>query len=207
MTVFVVLMTVCGWAQARTDDSVAGLLHREDVQAELKMTPNQIKKWNEIDRLPKVKTGGTFESDPIDIADPYVLDKKNEERELKAWDFLGPSQAVRLMELVIQRAGIRAILRTNVQSALAMSDDQIAEVTQAKSRHHMAVKDLMRKVATTTSEIGRLDPKRVADVQRAIDKTLEEDLDKVITQEQRNALADMGGKKFTFFEPRYGSGS
>lgn len=187
-----------------SDDSVAGLLHREDVQTELKLTPQQLKKWNEIDRIPKPKTGSAFEGDPIAIADPGQIERKNAEREKKAWSILGPSQAVRLMELVIQRQGIRSLLREDVRASLELTEAQAAAVQQAKSRHDMAVVELMRKVASMNTQLGRPDPKKVSDVQATIEKTLIDDLDQIPTQDQRNKLAEMSGKKFTFFEPRYG---
>lgn len=185
------------------DDSMAGMLHREDVQAELKFSKSQKTKWSEIDRLPRSARGSTFDGDPMDILDPDVIERRDTEREAKVWRFLGPDQSVRMLELFVQRNGVRTLLRSDYQKRLALTEDQVDQVRQAKARHDGDLRGLMKKIKGVNTEIGRLDPKKVANVRASIEKTLVEDLDKIATQEQRNQIDTLGGRKFRFLERRF----
>ena len=189
--------------QPKSDDSVAGLLHREDVQTELKLTDRQKKIWLELDPLPKPKRAATFQADPLVIPDPDIVEKKDFEREKKAWSILGPSQTLRLRELFVQRAGPRALLQSDVQFELELSEEQRDRVSQAKTKYVSTVHQLIDKLARTKSEIGRLDPKKVNDALAANDRRLADELDMVMTNEQRIHLEKMGGRKFTFLEREF----
>lgn len=200
----VILLPLQNQVVPSRDDSMAGMLHREDVQAEVKFTKQQKIKWSEIDRPPKSSRGSTFEDDPLEILDPDAVEKRDKERETRVWRFLGPDQSVRMLELFVQRNGVRVLLRSDYQKLLSLTEDQIDQVLQAKARYDGDVRALMKKVKSVNTEIGRLDPKKVANVRTAIDKTLVDDLDRIPTQEQRNQIDTLGGKKFRFLERRFG---
>jgi len=185
------------------DDSLAGLLHRDDVQAELKLTASQKKKWAEYDRMPSARRGSTFEGDPLLILDPEVVERRDVLREKKVWSFLGPDQSVRMMELLVQREGVKIILRPSHQVILSLSDEQRDTVRQAKARHNGAIRELIGKVSAAKGEIGRVDPKKVRDAQKKIEAELMEELDKIPTQDQRNLIATLEGKKFRFLERKF----
>lgn len=180
-----------------TDDSVAGLLHRSDVQAELKMTKSQVEKWEAIDRIRAPKRGGTFEQDPVVLTDPAEQEKKDAEREKKAWSVIGPDQSVRLRELFLQRQGVRALSRDDVQWTLELTDPQKGDVRRAKTKRDMALRTLLDQ-----SKRAKLDPKRVRDVLDAVDKQFIDDLNVVLTSEQADKLAQAGGRPFIFNDRR-----
>ena len=216
------LMNICRWARigflavfltgavsavsaqiTLPDDSLAGLLHRDDVQTELKMTESQKKKWRELDRLATIKSGSSFENDPIAIQDPEVIEKRDAQREKKVWAVLTPDQNKRLMELTVQRNGPRMLASVHYQDILGLTEDQRSQVRNAKSEYSGSIRDLIRKRDSVKGEIGRLDPKKVRDVLAQIEKRYVEALDLVMDQDQRNQLATMGGKLFKFSERRF----
>lgn len=180
------------------DDSVAGLLHREDVQTELGLSPAQQKKWLEIDRPPKARVGGALEDDPVSVEDPDVRDKRDAEREKRAWSVLGPSQTVRLLQLVVQWLGPKALMRQDVQDSLGLTEDQRSEARRARAAYVMAVRDVIKRLNMKTTEFERPDPKKIRDRLAQIDKNLTDALDAIPNQDQRNQLAEMAGKKFVF---------
>lgn len=181
------------------DDTPAGLLHREEVQAELNMTDQQKRDWEKTDPLPKVKRGGTFEPDVLVIPDPVELDKKNAAREARAWAMLGPSQVMRLHELTVQRAGVRALLREDVRSSLGLSDGQREMVRRAKSRHDLDLQALIDRVKRS-----RVDQKRVVDRWNEIESALTDALGQILTPDQEAALLKLGGKPFHFLTHKFG---
>lgn len=196
-------ISFCIAAFAQGSDTVASLLHREDVQTELKLTPKQLKQWLEVDRPPRPKRSGTFESDLLVIEDPQLVREREKQREERAWKLLGPGQTLRLMELFVQRAGPLAILRNDVQTRLELRDDQIHDIRLALAAHDMSVKELIKRQQTVKSELGRLDPKKVKDAFQAREEELSSRLDLILDNEQRYKLGDLKGKPFRFLERKF----
>ncbi|MBS1724762.1 MAG: hypothetical protein JSS66_17610 [Armatimonadetes bacterium] len=178
---------------APVGDSPADLLHRPAVQAELALSQQQVQRWSEIDRLPKLRRGGTFEEDPLILVDPDEQEKKDLAREQKAWSILSPGQALRLRELTIQRAGIKALLRQDVQGELELSEDQRLSVLRAKSAYNITVREIIKKGASV-----RLDQKKVRDLLAKKDQELVDALTVIPTPAQNTKLESMAGRKFKF---------
>lgn len=184
-------------------DSVASLLHREDVQAELKLTPGQLKTWGEIDKPPRLRRTGTFEADELQLEDPQAVREREAKREEKAWRLLTPSQVGRLSELYVQRVKSVAVLRSDVQAKLQFTAEQSQAVRVALAGYDMSLRSLIRKRDSVKSELGRLDPQKVRDSVKKIEADLSEQLDAVMTNEQRNDLTACGGKPFRFLERKF----
>lgn len=198
---FFLFVTVQCFGQG--SDSVASLLHREDVQAELKLTSSQLKTWNEIDKLPRVRRSGTFEADELRVEDPQMVRDCEAKREEKAWRLLTPSQVGRLSELFVQRVKSLAVLRSDIQARLQFTTEQSQAARIALADYDMSMRALIKKRGSVRSELGRLDPQKVRGAITKIERDLSEQLDAIITNDQRNQLTDYGGKPFRFLERKF----
>lgn len=180
------------------DSTIADLLHREDVQAEIKLTDKQRKKLNEVDPLPKFVNTGTFESDKIVIVDPELALKKEDERERKVWLLLSPDQVTRIFQLHVQRNGVRTITRSDVQAHLQFTDSQKDSIRLAVAGRQMDLRDLIKLQKTKGLERDRVDPKKLEQKVNLVEQKYTDALRDILTLDQVNALEALGGKKFVF---------
>ncbi|MBL8064326.1 MAG: hypothetical protein JNM34_00560 [Chthonomonadaceae bacterium] len=179
-------------------ESIADLLHRADVQGEVNLTRSQLDKWLKLDPPPKAKVHSSFAPDSLELADPDVQAKREQEREKRVWSLLSPSQVSRLMELYIQRSGPACLARNDVQAVLEFSAPQCDEVRRATSEYRFLVNSIIKLQTEKRSEFDRPDPKKLNDRLKLAKSKLRESLDRAMNPDQRDKLKQLGGKEFSF---------
>ncbi len=176
--------------------TLASLLRRSDVQAELKITDEEKTK---IDALPRPGRGGggggggapggggggarTF--------DPAAAQARAEEEKKAIEAILTPEQFTRLGQLLIQREGPTAVQHADVQASLGLNDDQKSKIKDLFDKYRQANRDLRQKRR-------EMDPQEYQDDVAKNAKALVDELAKVLTSEQADKLKAMGGAPFTF---------
>ena len=177
--------------------SLTRLLQRSDVQADLALTDDEKVK---IQALRPARgnrgggggaggAGGGGAQRTIPTAEEMAA-RQAEERKTVA-DILTPDQLKRLDEIRIQISGDRAVLIPEVQTELALTEDQKTKIRDLNSKFREATQSLMEKMRS--GEISREDfgPKVTANT-----KVLGDELHKVLTSAQVDKLKELGGKPF-----------
>ena len=193
----------------RNNNSLTGLLQRADVQKELKLSDDQKSKLAELNpRGARGAGGGNAGGGNAGGAgagggrgagggnvDPAEMQKRMAEREKAVFDLLNADQGKRLKELFYQRSGFRALGREDVQKELGMSAEQIQKVKDLQDKQRVANQSIMEKVRNQ-----ELDRQEARDMQTKNDKTLGDELGKVLTSDQAAKFKAMQGAPFTFEE-------
>jgi hypothetical protein len=187
------------WGRGGMNNSVSltRLLQRSDVQADLALTDDEKIK---IQALRPARgnrgggggaggAGGGGAQRTIPTAEEMAA-RQAEERKTVA-DILTPDQLKRLDEIRIQISGDRAVLIPEVQTALALTEDQKTKIRDLNSKYRDATQSLMEKMRS--GEISREDfgPKVTANT-----NVLGEELRKLLTAAQADKLKSLGGKPF-----------
>lgn len=191
----------------------SGLLSRADVQGELKITDDQKTKLTEMrvirgggggagggagaggGQRGQGGQGGGAGAGGGQQQDPEAMRKAAEEREKNALAVLTADQNKRLKELFVQRNNNRAILNATIQADLGFSDAQKKQVTDLQAKQREAMSALMEKMRN--QEIQRED---MAGIMEKNNKTMDEELAKILTADQATKLKGMGGAPFKFDE-------
>lgn len=191
-------------------NSMTGLLNRADVQAELKITDDQKAKLAELNPQRNrggggggagggggggaaggggggAAGGGNF--------DPAAMQQAMAEREKKTLAILTAEQGKRLKELYIQRVGNRALSREDIQKELGLSADQVAKIKDLNDKQRAANAELQQKMRNQ-----EMDRQEGRDIMAKNQKTLEEEIGKVLTSDQADKLKSMRGAEFKFDE-------
>jgi len=168
------------------------LLGREDVQTDLALTDDQKTKLTELqtslrDKMREAFQGAQGDRDAIRKAFQSV----QEEAEKKVKEILTPDQQKRLLEINIQLSGNRSILIPDVQKGLALTDDQKAKAKGLSEKAGEANQSVFEKVRN--GEISREDVQGIMEKNR---KALDDELGKLLTDDQKAKLKDMAGKPF-----------
>jgi len=166
------------------------LLIEEAVQKELKLSEDQVKKI-------KAEVDGLYQDGPngekLLMFDPSMNLNEYDERVEK---LLKPEQVKRLSELQLQRVGYRGLTLPRVVKELNLTGDQqkkIEEVLEFMQRKLMEkAQDNLQNNQEGT--IIRVTPEMLAE----IEKEMAQELDKVITAEQKKKWQEMKGAKFDF---------
>lgn len=193
-------------------NSLSSLLHRADVQTELKVTDEQKSKIEAL--RPAGRPGGTpnggapnggapgngggqpGQAGPRGGApDPAAMEARRAEEKKAIAEILTADQLARLEELLIQREGNQAILRKEVQEKLGLSDEQKGQIKTIQGKYNDANRELREK-----SQSGELDRSALREAMTTNRKVLVEELGKVLSAEQTSKLTALGGKPFTFDE-------
>jgi hypothetical protein len=192
----------------------SGLLSRADVQGELKITDDQKTKLTEMRVIRgggagggagagggqrgqggQGGQGGGAGAGGGQQQDPEAMRKAAEEREKNALAVLDATQNKRLKELFVQRSANRAILNATIQADLGFSEAQKKQVTDLQAKQREAMTALMEKMRN--QEIQRED---MAGIMEKNNKTMDEELAKILTADQATKLKGMGGAPFKFDE-------
>lgn len=127
--------------------------------------------------------------------DREALQKRMEEQRTQTHKdlaaILNEGQMKRLGEISVQLRGNRAILDTAVQKELGFTSEQSTKLKDLQDKQQAANQSLFEKVRN--NEMSR------EDVQAAMEKnnkTMDEELGKILTSEQTAKLKAMGGKPF-----------
>ena len=192
----------------RNTNSLIGLLNRDDVKGELKLTDDQKSK---LDAMRPARGqgrgnggggnggggggnggggrqgGGTF--------DPEAMRKLQAEREKTTLEVLTADQKKRLGELYVQRVGARAVLREDVQAELKITADQKSKIEALQKTQQEANQSVMEKVRS-----GEIERTAVQDIMKKNDTALTDELNKILTADQKAKLKTMEGAPFKFEE-------
>ena len=195
----------------RQNNNMIGLLQRSDVQSELKFSDDQKSKLEAM-RPARGQGGnrgggnggggnggggngggGNGGGGQRPAQDPEAMAKAAAEREKTTLEVLSPEQTKRLLELYIQRVGSRAVIRADVQEALKINSTQKEKIADLQKNQREANQAVMEKVRN-----GEIERTAVADIQKKNDSILQDELNKILTAEQREKLQSMGGAPFKF---------
>jgi len=185
----------------RQNNNMIGLLQRSDVQSELKLSDDQKSKLEAMrpargqggNRGGGNGGGGNGGGGQRPAQDPEAMAKAAAEREKTTLEVLSPEQTKRLLELYIQRVGSRAVIRADVQEALKINSTQKEKIADLQKNQREANQAVMEKVRN-----GEIERTAVADIQKKNDSILQDELNKILTAEQREKLKSMGGAPFKF---------
>ncbi len=163
------------------------LLLNKDVQKDLKLTDDQIKKFTDLQgKRPNVRFNDPRMEEYIKLVDKTVADT------LKA------DQAKRLEELRLQQRGARA----------AFTDEKIAEklkVTADQKDKAKAISDDARRAMGELFQPGTRPSEEALKKLAALNKSTNEKLAKLLTDEQKKEWAKMTGDPFKGeFPPAFG---
>jgi hypothetical protein len=185
----------------RQNNNMIGLLQRSDVQTELKLSDDQKSKLEAMrpargqggNRGGGNGGGGNGGGGQRPAQDPEAMAKAAAEREKTTLEVLSPEQTKRLLELYVQRVGSRAVIRADVQEALKINSTQKEKITELQKNQREANQAVMEKVRN-----GEIERAAVADIQKKNDSILQDELNKILSAEQREKLKSMGGAPFKF---------
>ncbi len=188
------------------------LLVREDVQKELKLTADQITKLNEA-RQGMFGGGGRGGAGGAGGGtrgggggagagggqrgggagfDPETMQKAMKEYEAKVKEILNDEQETRLFQVGLWINGYNSIAREDVQKKLGMTAAQKQKVATLQEQQQAAMQNLfarMRNGEVTREEMGGVMEKNQA--------TMQTELEKVLTAEQKTTFTTLKGDKFT----------
>lgn len=201
--------------------SLTGLLQRQDVKTELKITADEQTKLDELmprrgggqrgqggqgggqgGPPPQGSGGQPVTTNTGQRPDPAQMQAQMMEREKTILAVLDEGQVKRLKELYVQRAGFAALLRPDFQDALGLSADTKAKIADLNSKAQDANRQIGEKLRN--QEIERADAMQSM---QANQKTLNESIGKLLTTEQAAKFKDMGGAPFTFEDNNNGPGA
>lgn len=174
------------------------LLGRNDVQKDLKVTAEQKAAIDKIraDQQAKMQArmrelresgGGGMDMDAIRAE----MEKMNKETEESINKVLDKDQQKRLGEIEIQFAGMRVILREDIQKTLGMKADQKRQLDELQEKQAAANASLFQRVQS-----GEVSREELGKMMEENNKILDAEFEKVLTAEQKDKLKEMQGAKF-----------
>jgi Spy/CpxP family protein refolding chaperone len=185
---------------------MVGLAANEQVQTELKVTDEQREEIEKIVDAYRNDTRDLF-SGLADLSREERA-KKSEELEQKRQQLsadaekklipvLKEDQVKRLKEITLQVGGVRGLLRPDVADALKLNDDQKSKIKSALDSERQRMRDAF---ASAANEDGKSEKRgKRGDAfgkMREIRQQTEDEVKKVLTEEQQKQLETMKGPKF-----------
>jgi Spy/CpxP family protein refolding chaperone len=164
------------------------LVNREEVQKELNITDDQKAKIADLRTSVRQKQSDARAAANGDRqAMQEATAKINADAAKSLGDILTPDQSKRLRELEIQWTGPSIVVTDkDVQSSLGITDDQKAKLTDLQAKQRAA------NAEARTNANG--DPAAMRDAMMKNSKIMEDEINKVLTDDQKAKLAAMGGK-------------
>lgn len=191
-----------------------GLLSRNDVRSELKITDDQSAKLAEAGVRVRGQGGpggggqgggrqgqgqgggrqgqGGGQGGNLD---PEAMRQAAREREAKVMAILESGQQKRLKELFVQRAGNRAAMNESIQKDLGLSEDQVAKLRELQQKQQEANRAVMQKVRD-----GELSREDVQSTMQKNEEIMNAEIGKILNSGQAAKLKEMGGAPFKFEE-------
>lgn len=171
----------------------ARLLAMPSVQAELNLTADQKSKISAL--LPQRGQGGQGggqgrQGGSVGNGQDRVANRANQaDTDKKIAEILDDNQEARLAELVIQRAGNRAVLDEKVAMKLDLTADQETKVDALRQ---------MQRAARTGSPGQDADRTAARAAREKMEKDLDAEIGKILSEKQKTELKALGGKPFKF---------
>lgn len=205
-----------GGFQRGRGDSMTGLLRRAEVQTELKLTDDQKTKLN--------LTGGNNGGGGGAGAgggqgrgngggggggngggagagggggqgqfDPAAARKRTEDAEKNVFGVLDATQGARLKGLYIQRTNNRAALSPTIAKDLGITEDQQKKIDDLQAKQREAMQSVMEKMRN-----GEIERDQIQDIMTKNTKALDDEIGKILTDDQKGKLKTMRGADFKF---------
>jgi len=171
------------------------LLSQKDVQTDLKMSDDQVKKITDLQTKQREEMRSAFQNAQAsggggDMA--ATMKKMNDDYKVQYDAVLTPDQQTRLHQIFIQWRKNQAILDPEVQTALNITSDQKTSITDLQSKRDEANTALREK-----QQSGEVSREEGQAIRTKNDATFEDQLGKILTSDQAAKLKDMGGAPFT----------
>jgi hypothetical protein len=213
LSIVVMMAAVASFAQGgggRQGGMMAGLqnnplmlLTREDVQEDLGLNSDQKLKVAEYfapdamrERMMSVfqNSGMSFEDMRSEegrkkMQDIMTKQMDSMKKEVESW--LTPEQTKRVVEISLQVNGFRSILNKDVAKSLEITSAQQAKIDGLQKSSGEAMQALMQKMRD--QELSR---EEMQEKMKKNNDIMNVELGKVLTDNQRAKLTEMGGKKF-----------
>jgi len=181
------------------------LLQRDDVKDELKLTDDQKSKLADLNTKARDKMREVFQNSGFQPGTPPSEDqqKKMAEAMTKVGEdinkevntILTADQQKRLKELLVQRSGNGIANNPDFQKDLGITDDQKAKIADLNKKMADANRQIFQKM-----QDGEIDRSQIRELMDKNTKALNDEIGKLLTDDQKKKIADMGGKPFTFKE-------
>ena len=173
----------------------AMLLQRDDVQADLALTDDQKVKLKDIGEGTRDKMRTAFQEAQAQGIEREQMGKVMEKvmaevtKEVNA--VLTPDQQKRLKEINIQFNGNRSVNQADVAKDLAITDAQKEKLKGLNDKMREASQALMEKARGGEIQWTELRP-----IMEKNNKALDAEIEKILTEDQKKKLKEMGGKPF-----------
>lgn len=178
-----------------------GLVNRDDVKDELKLTGDQTTKLADLRQAQRTRMQEAFQASGIQfgggppdddtrkkMAD--VMAKVQEQNQKDLDGILTPEQNKRLKELVVQRSGNAIAVDPMFQKDLGITDDQKKKFADLQQKQQEAMMQLFQ-----NQDMSRED--RQAAMEKNT-KIMNDEIGKILTDDQKAKIKTMGGAPFTF---------
>jgi hypothetical protein len=176
----------------------AGLLMMKEVQAELKLDGDQVQELEEMGRAMR-ESFANMRPPQGQAPDPNMMQEAMEkirkaaaEAEDKLGEILDPTQAERLIGLIIQREGVRSINSKMVAGKLGVTDDQKAKMAEMEKENMEKMREMFQ---------GGFGPE-MRDKMRAFRDESESKMKEILTAAQKEQMESLKGTEFKFPEPQ-----
>ncbi len=171
-------------------NSIGALISRQDVQTELKITPDQKSKLAEA--MPK-KEHSDKNSQENKVIDKEANKKLQSALEAKIKEILDDPQEKRLNELMVQRQGMRAVFEKSVATKISLTKEQENQLNTARRGQRDEQQAIVEKL--NKQEISKEEAKAA---RQKLDDALEAEIGKMLTDKQKSDLKALGGASFKF---------
>jgi hypothetical protein len=180
------------------DSNGYNLLQRADVQGELALTTEQKGKLDTIrteqrEAMREMFQNGGGGGDREAMM--KEMQKFQEGQNKKFAAVLTADQIKRLKELAIQRAGFGAVNFPDVAKAVGLTDEQKAKIKELQGKQQEAMQGLMEKMRA-----GEIERTEIQGIMKKNTDAMNTEMGKILTDDQKSKLKEMGGKAFTFKE-------
>lgn len=170
---------------------------RDDVSKELKLTSSQITKLEEMQAKAREEMMGMFQGGggerPNQEEMQTVFKKMQEAQDKALKEILDEKQRTRLRQLWIQRQGNSIIMNPDIQKELKITDGQKEKIKALQDKQQEVQRSVMEKMQN-----GEIDREEIRPLMEKNRKTMDDELGKILTAEQKSALDKMRGEPFKF---------
>lgn len=171
-------------------NGAARLLAMPSVQAELNLTSDQKSKIAAL--VPQRGQGGQGGGQRGQVGGEQGSNRANlADFDKKIAEILDDKQEARLAELVIQRAGNRAVLDEKVATKLAVTAEQKSQLASLREKQRAGRQRGGQQGQGTDREAARA-------ARAKMEKELDAEIGKILTEKQKAELKILGGKPFKF---------
>lgn len=168
-----------------------GLLGREEVRKDLKLTDEQAKQVRELAEAARPNFGNFRDATDEERREMFAeMNKKRTEAELKLKTVLKPEQQTRLDQIVLQQRGFRALQDEKVVAKLELDADQ-----KKKLESVFAAGDDERQQLFSDIREGVVERDQIRSKMETLEKDLETNVMAALNDDQKKAFTALQGEK------------